>query len=171
MIKKSLIKTILKILKSLIKIKNSNEEKEKINKNNKDKFQFISKPKNSNINNKDKKSVKKKIKTVKNESNDKMQINDNNKKIKQPIEKPKEEQKEEPNIPDSYEDFDDSDQMKKPVLIGLLNIGATCYMNATIQCFSHIDRLKNFLLEENIYNDLLKGKAQIRNYHLLSLKF
>ena len=29
--------------------------------------------------------------------------------------------------------------------IGLQNIGATCYMNATLQCFAHIEKFVNFL--------------------------
>ena len=32
-----------------------------------------------------------------------------------------------------------------PGLIGLGNIGATCYMNATLQCFSNLKRLRNYL--------------------------
>ena len=28
--------------------------------------------------------------------------------------------------------------------IGLVNIGATCYMNATLQCFCHIEKFINF---------------------------
>ena len=35
---------------------------------------------------------------------------------------------------------------EKPPLIGLANIGATCYMNATLQSFSNIDTLTNFFL-------------------------
>ncbi len=31
-----------------------------------------------------------------------------------------------------------------PPLIGLQNIGATCYMNATLQCFCHIEKFINF---------------------------
>ena len=31
--------------------------------------------------------------------------------------------------------------------IGLANIGATCYMNATLQCFSHTTKLTNYYLE------------------------
>ena len=34
----------------------------------------------------------------------------------------------------------------KPPLIGLANIGATCYMNATLQCLSNIDTLTNYVL-------------------------
>ena len=55
----------------------------------------------------------------------------------------------------------------KPPLIGLGNIGATCYMNATLQCFSNIDLLTNFFLEnkkslinENKY-DLAKEYAKL----------
>ena len=43
-------------------------------------------------------------------------------------------------------------------LIGLANIGATCYMNATIQCFSNIPRLREYLLNENNYQNLYYGR-------------
>ena len=45
-----------------------------------------------------------------------------------------------------------------PGVIGLLNIGATCYMNATLQCFSNIVELREKLLEKDIYQDLEKNK-------------
>ena len=32
----------------------------------------------------------------------------------------------------------------KPPLMGLQNVGATCYMNATLQCFSQIDKLVDY---------------------------
>ena len=35
----------------------------------------------------------------------------------------------------------------KPYANGLVNIGATCYMNATLQCLAHIQNLTNFLLK------------------------
>ena len=37
---------------------------------------------------------------------------------------------------------------KKPTLIGLNNIGATCYMNATLQCLSQTKGLSNYFLKE-----------------------
>jgi len=41
----------------------------------------------------------------------------------------------------------------KPPLIGLANIGATCYMNATLQCLANIDKLTNyFLIYQNIFS-------------------
>jgi len=44
-----------------------------------------------------------------------------------------------------------------PTLIGLQNIGATCYMNATLQCLCHIDKFVNFFKYNKqinyIYND------------------
>ena len=45
-----------------------------------------------------------------------------------------------------------------PGLVGLLNIGATCYMNATLQCFSNIGRLRTHLLNKEIYKNLEKEK-------------
>ena len=44
----------------------------------------------------------------------------------------------------------------KPGVIGLKNVGATCYMNATIQCFSNIKRFRMNLL--TICQDLSQDK-------------
>ena len=44
-------------------------------------------------------------------------------------------------------------------LIGLVNIGGVCYMNAELQCFSNIPKLRNYFL---------KNKAKIRNKKLSS---
>jgi len=35
-----------------------------------------------------------------------------------------------------------------PIKVGLNNIGATCYMNATLQCLSNTDKLTDFFLKE-----------------------
>ena len=45
-----------------------------------------------------------------------------------------------------------------PGLIGLQNIGATCYMNATLQCFSNSSRFRSQLLKKELYQDLEKNK-------------
>ena len=45
-----------------------------------------------------------------------------------------------------------------PGVIGLTNVGATCYMNSTLQCFSNLERLRKYLLGEEIYKDLEKNK-------------
>ena len=50
------------------------------------------------------------------------------------------------------------DKVSFPGIIGLQNIGATCYMNATLQCFSNVGRLKTYLLNKNIYQDLENNK-------------
>ena len=59
-----------------------------------------------------------------------------------------------------------------PPLIGLQNIGAICYMNATLQCFCHIEKfaiLKNLLIILNIAIELLNLLKLIKiNYPPLS---
>ena len=145
-------------LKKNIRIKEYIKEKQKaieglekkiIDNNNKFKKEIIPKQKSNNTN----KEVEinpppiKKIKIIEKEKKDKKEIINNDKNIIEGQE-----------IPDILEDTEYSDQILSPILIGLQNIGATCYMNATLQCFSHIDRLKYYLLDEYIYNELLKEK-------------
>ena len=48
--------------------------------------------------------------------------------------------------------------LANPGLIGLRNIGATCYMNATLQCFSNTAKLRAHLLNKEIYKDLETNK-------------
>ena len=60
-----------------------------------------------------------------------------------------------------------------PILIGLNNIGATCYMNASLQCFSNTKKLTNYFLEHyvtdpkntmsNEYFEVLKNLWNIEN--------
>ena len=45
-----------------------------------------------------------------------------------------------------------------PGIIGLINVGATCYMNSTLQCFSNVKRLRKFLLKEETYKNLEKNQ-------------
>ena len=46
--------------------------------------------------------------------------------------------------------------------LGLENIGATCYMNATLQSLSHVLSLKEYLLDDNRYNqDILSRNASL----------
>ena len=45
----------------------------------------------------------------------------------------------------------------KPPLIGLDNIGSTCYMNATLQCFSQTELLTNYFLNENNSNKIFNN--------------
>ena len=47
----------------------------------------------------------------------------------------------------------------KPTLIGLNNIGATCFMNATLQCLSQTEALTNYFLKE-------KNKTKIINNNI-----
>ena len=49
-------------------------------------------------------------------------------------------------------------KLSSPGIIGLQNIGAICYMNATLQCLSNITRLRLALLDKEKYKELEKGK-------------
>ena len=42
--------------------------------------------------------------------------------------------------------------------LGLENIGATCYMNATIQCLCHVSKFKNYFLDGNLINNVTQDK-------------
>ena len=56
--------------------------------------------------------------------------------------------------------------------IGLENIGATCYMNATIQCLVNINELTKYLLIEDIFNKILNEyyKCDILNSYCILLE-
>ena len=49
----------------------------------------------------------------------------------------------------------------KPGIIGLQNIGATCYMNATLQCFSNIKRFRDNLLYIHQYLENNKNEKKL----------
>ena len=48
------------------------------------------------------------------------------------------------------------DNFAYPPLVGLENIGATCYMNATLQCFCHIEKFINFFKYHKQIVDIVK---------------
>ena len=58
--------------------------------------------------------------------------------------------------------------LPSPPLIGLQNIGSTCYMNATLQCFSHTEVLTNYFLNENNYSRIYNNN--IAKYEPMSLQ-
>ena len=52
---------------------------------------------------------------------------------------------------------------KKPTLIGLNNIGATCFMNSTLQCLSQTKALTNFFLYEKNKERIINNNISIKN--------
>ena len=49
---------------------------------------------------------------------------------------------------------------------GLANIGATCYMNATLQCFAHIPEFVTFFRKEKQVQDIIKNYQNMEQYNL-----
>ena len=86
--------------------------------------------------------------------------------IKQQKQKELEQQKKEDEI--KKKKIFTCNSLPSPPLIGLQNIGSTCYMNATLQCFSHTEVLTNYFLNENNYSRIYNNN--IAKYEPMSLQ-
>ena len=58
-----------------------------------------------------------------------------------------------------------------PPLIGLDNIGATCYMNATLQCFSNIGQFVNFFKYDQTLINNVRNEIKYNTQYTLSSSF
>ena len=61
------------------------------------------------------------------------------------------------------------DDYRSPTLIGLQNIGATCFMNATIQCLSQTEDLTNYFLDNKRRERIIKNNIAKNNNNSLQL--
>ena len=52
---------------------------------------------------------------------------------------------------------------KAPTLVGLNNIGATCFMNATLQCLSQTKYLTIYFLNENNISSIINNNIALKN--------
>ena len=57
----------------------------------------------------------------------------------------------------------------QPKLRGLNNIGATCFMNATLQCLSQTKALTNYFLNEKNRNKIINNNIALKNKYELQL--
>ena len=57
----------------------------------------------------------------------------------------------------------------KPILIGLNNIGATCFMNSTLQCLSQTKELTMYFLNPNNENRIINNNIASANSNALQL--
>ena len=58
---------------------------------------------------------------------------------------------------------------KKPTLIGLNNIGATCYLNSTLQCLSQTKVLTDYFLLEKNRDKIINNNIALKNRNELQL--
>ena len=77
-------------------------------------------------------------------------------------EKKEEEEKEE-------EELEREEEVEKPILIGLNNIGATCFMNSTLQCLSQTKSLTDYFLNEKNTDRIINNNICIKNKNDLQL--
>ena len=61
-------------------------------------------------------------------------------------------------------------EIKKEPKIGLNNIGATCYMNATLQCLSHTIKLTQYFFDPKHQNFINSDENILSSYYLEVLK-
>ena len=66
-------------------------------------------------------------------------------------------------------DFKQISTYQKPTLIGLNNIGATCYLNATLQCLSQTAALTNYFLTEKNKEKIINNNIAKKNKKDLQL--
>ena len=53
---------------------------------------------------------------------------------------------------------------------GLTNVGATCYMNATLQCLAHVQPLTNYLLNFNEISPSNQSKYKLTKAYIEVLR-
>ena len=58
---------------------------------------------------------------------------------------------------------------QNPPNVGLNNVGATCFMNSTLQCLSHTKRLTNYFLNPRHQERIIKNNIAIKNPNNLQL--
>ena len=61
------------------------------------------------------------------------------------------------------------DEYSAPTLIGLNNIGATCFMNSTLQCLSQTKELTNYFLNEKNEDNILNNNLALEDENSLQL--
>ena len=59
--------------------------------------------------------------------------------------------------------FQSVQEYQKPPLVGLQNVGATCFMNSTLQCLSQTKELTNYFLKKKNLKNIMNNNIQKKN--------
>jgi len=73
------------------------------------------------------------------------------------------------NLSGSRDDGEPLKNYKNPPLVGLNNIGATCFMNSTLQCLSQTKGLTNYFLNEKSEVKIINNNIALKNKNNLQL--
>ena len=106
--------------------------------------------------------LKKEIESLKS-SNDKEEESDE---IGKSVKKKFKKNKKQENFLESTEEikvFQSISEYPKPTLVGLQNVGATCFMNSTLQCLSHTKELTNYFLKKRNLKSIMNNNIQKAN--------
>ena len=150
--------------KPQMKIKiNIEDIKKKNNNNKKEKKDFINKKAKNGAPKKEIKEQKQEIKEQKKE------IKEQKKEIKEQKQEIKEKKQENNEDGKKIKNFSINDLYKSPTLIGLNNIGATCFMNSTLQCLSQTKELANYFINEKNKEKIINNNITSNNRNALQL--
>ena len=119
---------------------------------------------------KEKNDIEQLIQKIKLNENENIKLKENNKELEEKKEELSQKINEAEELYNKLvNDIEPISLYKSPTLIGLNNIGATCFMNAALQCLSQSKTLSNYFLHNKNKNRIINNNYQLKDPKLLQL--